>query len=123
MPTFIKRHIISDLLKHLESKEITLLVGPRQAGKTTIMLHLKEILGKKKAKTLHLDIDRDDHRIYFNSQTDLVNYLNLFFGNHKGYVFIDEIQNCFPTAVQYGSWIQSPYVVRVDSAGKRYGIH
>lgn len=92
MPQFIKRHIISDLLKHLESEEITLLVGPRQAGKTTIMLHLKQILEKKGAKTLHLDIDRDDHRIYFNSQTDLVNYLNLFFGLHKGYVFIDEIQ-------------------------------
>jgi len=92
MVTFIQRNSIKEIAKHLESNEITMLVGPRQAGKTTIMLHIKEQLDKQGAKTLHLNIDRDDHRIYFNSQTDLVNYLTLYFGTEKGYLFIDEIQ-------------------------------
>lgn len=92
MTAFIQRISIEEITKHLESKEITMLVGPRQAGKTTIMLHIKEQLDKRGEKTLHLNIDRDDHRKYFNSQTDLVNYLNLYFGTKKGYVFIDEIQ-------------------------------
>jgi len=92
MTTFIKRTSIEGITKHLESKEITMLVGPRQAGKTTIMLRIKEALDKQGAKTLHLNIDWDDHRKYFNSQTDLVNYLNLYFGTKKGYLFIDEIQ-------------------------------
>jgi len=92
MTPFIQRESMGEVRKHLGSKEITMLVGPRQAGKTTIMLHIKEELDKQGVKTLHLNIDRDDHRVYFNSQTDLVNYLSLYFGTKKGYLFIDEIQ-------------------------------
>ena len=92
MTAFIQRTSIEEITKHLQSKEITMLVGPRQAGKTTIMLLIKEQLDKQGEKTLHLNIDQDDHRKYFNSQTDLVNYLNLYFGTKKGYLFIDEIQ-------------------------------
>ena len=92
MTIFIQRDSIERITKHLDSQEITLLVGPRQAGKTTIMLHIKKQLEKQGAKTLHLNIDRDDHRKYFNSQTDLVNYITLYFGPEKGYLFIDEIQ-------------------------------
>lgn len=40
------------------------------------------------------------------------------------YVIIDEIQNCFPAIeeVIYGSWIQKPHVIRVDSPSKRYAL-
>ena len=84
MNDFIYRDNIEKISKHLESKEISMLVGPRQAGKTTIMLHIKDQLDKRGEKNLHLNIDRDDHHKYFNSQTDLVNYLNLYFGTKKG---------------------------------------
>ena len=43
----IKRNLLSDLQAHLPKKEMTLLVGPRQAGKTTLMLHLQDDLQKK----------------------------------------------------------------------------
>jgi len=33
----IKRKLASALEKHLKEKEISLIVGPRQAGKTTLM--------------------------------------------------------------------------------------
>ena len=38
----IKRLLYQSLKNHLESKEITLLVGPRQAGKTTLIKQLQE---------------------------------------------------------------------------------
>lgn len=42
------------------------------------------------------------------------------------YVIIDEIQNFFPNEgvgeLHYGRWIQSPNIIRVDSASKRYAI-
>jgi predicted AAA+ superfamily ATPase len=40
----IQRKRLEALRAHLPSKEITLIVGPRQAGKTTLMLVLKETL-------------------------------------------------------------------------------
>ena len=42
---YYPRKIESKLGKWLERKEIILLKGPRQAGKTTLLLHLKEKLG------------------------------------------------------------------------------
>ena len=50
MTAFIQRISIEEITKHLQSKEITMLVGPRQAGKTTIMLHIKEQLDKQGEK-------------------------------------------------------------------------
>jgi predicted AAA+ superfamily ATPase len=40
----IKRNLLEQLKGHLSKKEISLIVGPRQAGKTTLMLLLKEYL-------------------------------------------------------------------------------
>jgi predicted AAA+ superfamily ATPase len=88
----IKREIFKQLEDHLEEKEITLIVGPRQAGKTTLMMLLLEELQKNSQKTLFLSLDNDQDKKYFNSQVDLVNFFKLNFGDQKGYVFIDEIQ-------------------------------
>jgi len=43
----IKRKLHKDLKEHLSKKEISLIIGPRQAGKTTLMMMLKEYLTKK----------------------------------------------------------------------------
>ncbi len=43
----------------------------------------------------------------------------------KAYILIDEIQNCFPSkdrGLKYGTWINSPNVIRVDSPSKRYAL-
>ncbi|PIS07233.1 ATPase, partial [Candidatus Berkelbacteria bacterium CG10_big_fil_rev_8_21_14_0_10_43_14] len=53
----IKRTLFPKLVKHLKEKEITFIVGPRQCGKTTVMLWLKDYLEKKKYKTLFLNLD------------------------------------------------------------------
>jgi len=84
---FIKRKLYKDLKKHLSKKEITLLVGARQVGKTTLLLKLKDELEKE--NTLYISLDEDKE--FFTDQKKFLNYLNLELGN-SGYVFIDEIQ-------------------------------
>ncbi|NUQ56900.1 MAG: ATP-binding protein [Candidatus Paceibacter sp.] len=89
---FIKRNIFEALKNHLDKKEMTLIVGPRQAGKTTLMMELKEYLEKTGNKTVFLSLDFENDRKFFTTQNSLTERLKLEFGNNKGYVFLDEIQ-------------------------------
>src|SRR3989344_4067836 len=88
----IKRQIMMELEKHLATKEITLIVGPRQAGKTTLLLLLKESLEKRGAKTLLFNMDIENDQRHFINQEALVSKIKLEFGSDSGTVFIDEIQ-------------------------------
>lgn len=88
----IKRSILQDLEKHLIEKEITVLIGSRQVGKTYLMKKLQNGLETKGEKTVFLTLDIENDREFFVSQNSLINYLRLQIGNTKGYVFIDEIQ-------------------------------
>lgn len=88
----IKRKLFSLLQDHLQNKEITLITGPRQAGKTTLMRQLENDLKKKGKKTLFLDLDREQDKPFFDSQERLIQRIQYEIGKEKGYVFIDEIQ-------------------------------
>jgi predicted AAA+ superfamily ATPase len=88
----IKRNLLDKLKDHLAKKEISLIVGPRQAGKTTLMLLLKEYLEKRGEKTLFLNLDIESDNRFFSSQDLLVRKIQLELGREGGYVFIDEIQ-------------------------------
>ncbi len=88
----IKRSLFAELKEHLFQKEISLIVGPRQAGKTTLMLLLKEHLERQKKNTLFLSLDFEADKQFFVSQKNLINKIQLEIGKNKGYVFIDEIQ-------------------------------
>ena len=88
----IKRNLLQDLYAHLSKKEITMIVGPRQAGKTTLMQYLMGELKKSGQKTLFLNLDFDEERQYFSSQLKLLSKIELEIGFQGGYVFIDEIQ-------------------------------
>lgn len=92
MNTIIKRKLFNSLRNHVEKKEISLIVGPRQVGKTTLMLHLKNELEKKGAKTLFLTLDNEANKQYFSAQSLLIKKIELELGKKHGYVFIDEIQ-------------------------------
>lgn len=92
MERLIKRKLLEDLKKHLSQKEMSLVIGPRQAGKTTLMMLLKEYLEKKGERTLFLNLDFEQDKPFFESQSSLINRIKLEFGSKKGYVFIDEIQ-------------------------------
>lgn len=88
----IKRALFDQLKEHLASKEITLIVGPRQAGKTTLMEFLEDDLKKQGKRTLFLRLDLDRDRPFFESQERLLKRIVLEVGESGGYVFIDEIQ-------------------------------
>lgn len=89
----IQRRVLGELRHHLKSREISLIVGPRQAGKTTLMLLLKEELDRQGAHTLLLNLDVEADQPSLASQEALLNKIQLEFGRAKtGYVFLDEIQ-------------------------------
>lgn len=88
----IKRYLLDDLKAHLPKKEMSLIVGPRQAGKTTLMLQLQGHLKKKDEKTLFLSLDFERDMPSFTTQAALLDRIKLEFGKKEGYVFIDEIQ-------------------------------
>ena len=88
----IKRRLFETLKNHLPSKEISLIVGARQAGKTTLMKELISYVQKTGEKTIFLNLDYESDKIYLETQDSLLNKLRLEFGANRGYVFIEEIQ-------------------------------
>ncbi|MDP3043775.1 MAG: ATP-binding protein [bacterium] len=88
----IKRNLFLELKDHLDKKEISLIIGPRQAGKTTLMFLLADVLNKQGKPTLVLNYDIERDREFLGSQEKLLKKIELEIGKKKGYVFLDEIQ-------------------------------
>ena len=92
MEKYIRRDLRSELEEHLEKDEISLIVGSRQVGKTTLMEKMREKLEEEGKNTLFLNMDIQSDREHLKTQNSLLKKLELEFGDKKGYVFIDEIQ-------------------------------
>lgn len=88
----IKRKLFTDLVSHLSQEEISIIIGPRQSGKTTVMEMLREHLDKRGERTLYLNLDIEWDRPHFDSQLALLRKIELELSKQRGYVFIDEIQ-------------------------------
>ena len=88
----IQRKLFADLKSHFSQKEISIIIGPRQSGKTTVMEMLREHLDKKGERTLYLNLDIEWDRPHFDSQSALLRKIELELSKQRGYVFIDEIQ-------------------------------
>ena len=88
----IQRRLYNDIKNHLTAREISILVGPRQVGKTTLMQLLQKELQADGKQTLFLNMDYEPDSLHFISQNNLMTKLDLEFGGRHGYVFIDEIQ-------------------------------
>ena len=88
----VKRDLYKKIKKHLDKKEITIISGLRQTGKSTILKKIKKDLKKKKEKTIFLNFDFDADKKFLRTQEALLNKIKFEFGKSKGYVFIDEIQ-------------------------------
>lgn len=88
---FIPRLVYFQLLQHLDKPEISLLLGPRQAGKTTLIEKLQETLMQKNQPTVFLNLDVIEDRQFFTSQHTLLDFIEKKTGKRKAYVFIDEI--------------------------------
>ena len=87
----IKRAILPELKDHLKEKEISLLVGPRQVGKTTLMRELAAHLDENKRKYIFLSLDNEAEEKIFEKQAELIKKIKLDLPP-QSFVFIDEIQ-------------------------------
>lgn len=88
----IKRYLLQSVRDHLDSKEITVITGARQVGKTTLIQEVEKELHARQKKTLYLNLDFEPDFRYFESHELFIQKLNLEFGKDYGYLFIDEIQ-------------------------------
>ena len=83
---YIHRTLEEQMTPLLSRKEAIAIVGPRQAGKTTLLLHLKESLTQQKHKVKYLTFDnRADLELFQDS-------IDSFKALHKDYdsIIIDE---------------------------------
>lgn len=88
------RTLLDELISHIENKKITILVGPRQVGKTTLMKQLYEIF-KNKYRCLFFDLDIPSQYFKVNTYESFINSLKLEGYNDFGplyVVFLDEFQ-------------------------------
>ncbi len=88
----IKRSNYNIIKRSLQKKEVTILIGARQIGKTTVLREILNDLSKQRELSLFLNLDIEEDAAFFESQQILLNRIRLEFGNKNGYIFIDEIQ-------------------------------
>jgi len=81
------RIIEERLEKWLEREEIILMKGPRQSGKTTLFLHLKEKLNGSY-------VTLEDEDMLNSFETNPKQFAKRYIKNKKNYLFIDEAQYC-----------------------------
>src|SRR3972149_2465751 len=88
----IKRTVLEEIRRDIRREEVAFLIGPRQAGKTTIMKIVQGELAAAGEKTLFLVLDYDHDRAHFSSQQSLRKKIEGETGGAPGFVFLDEIQ-------------------------------
>jgi len=79
----IKRKIFSKIFEHLTPDQMTILIGPRQVGKTYLMNELKKKLDASDQKTIWLNLDIEEDKKRFASQADLLSYIELQAGKRE----------------------------------------
>ncbi|MFH1392162.1 MAG: ATP-binding protein [bacterium] len=96
MPKIVKRELLDKVARHLEQKEMTIILGPRQVGKTVLLGQLQSWLQKTKKISpelilyYNLDIIKDWEIV--QDQTKFIEFLKTRSIKQKIYVFIDEAQ-------------------------------
>jgi hypothetical protein len=88
----IARTLYQQINDHLSQPEITLITGPRQVGKTTIIKHLQQEREAAGAKTMYLNLDIESDFALFASQETLLFAIRNQVGDEKAFIFIDEYQ-------------------------------
>lgn len=96
MTKIVKRDIFDQIVEHLSNKEITVITGARQTGKTTLLLQLKEYLlnnNVKESQIKFFNLDLISDWQHLKSQDEFIRYIKEQLLNEKFlYIFIDEVQ-------------------------------
>ena len=88
----IKRDLLHAVKDHLAAPEISVIIGPRQVGKTTLMKQVYRHIQKQGRSGLYLNLDIESDKRHFESQNHLLRKIKLELGQTQGVIFIDEIQ-------------------------------
>lgn len=91
----VKREIFSEIIKHLKKPEISVIIGPRQSGKSTLLGQLRDYLIKKGHKAedvLIFNLDILTELELFSAQRKFIAFLKERIGKEKLFVFVDEAQ-------------------------------
>lgn len=91
----VQRAIFPEIVQHLERPEISVIIGPRQVGKTTLLSQLRNHLiqnGYKDSNIYSFNLDIITELGLFESQQKFIAFLRERIGQEKLFVFIDEAQ-------------------------------
>ena len=88
----IRRKIYNEIFNHLNQPEITLIIGSRQAGKTTIIKQLQAQLEEQGKQTIFFNLDIESDFSILETQDKLLFAIRNQVGEGKAYIFIDEFQ-------------------------------
>lgn len=96
---YYSRQIFPKLFNELNNKEIVILTGSRQVGKTVLLRMLEEEVKKTKEKTIFLDLDLAENLESFSTLANFIGFLKIsgIDPQDRAVVFIDEFQHS-PTA-------------------------
>ena len=86
------RDVTVSAQKYLNQDEILLFIGPRQAGKTTILKQLQDSLKERKELTFSLNLEDPDYLTLLNDSPKNLFKIFTLPEDKKSFVFIDEIQ-------------------------------
>ncbi len=93
---FIEREVFRQALDWLKRDEIITLTGPRQAGKTTILLKLIEYLlsedGYPASGIYYFNFDQEELREEFGKPQGLLSFIKSRTLHQRYYLFLDEVQ-------------------------------
>jgi uncharacterized protein len=88
----IVRNILPELRAHLSQEEITLVIGPRQSGKTTVLRELASQLTESGENCYFFNLDIDIDAQFFQSQQLFIDRIQALTGGKRAFIFIDEVQ-------------------------------
>lgn len=90
---YVTREVEKDIEKWIDSREIIAIRGPRQSGKTTLLMRIKDILktkGLDEQKIHYLNFEDDLIRIKFEENAK--EFVEFQLTSEKHYFMMDEIQ-------------------------------
>ncbi|MBU1085853.1 MAG: ATP-binding protein [Candidatus Beckwithbacteria bacterium] len=88
----IIRNLTRQAKKHLDKDQVTIIIGCRQSGKTTILHQLEKIIIRKNHPNYFINLEDPDYlRLLKLSPKNLFKIFPIN-TNYKNYIFIDEIQ-------------------------------
>ncbi|MDP2385257.1 MAG: ATP-binding protein [Bacteroidota bacterium] len=91
-----RKHILDKIIKHLDDKRYSILIGARQVGKTTIVKQVKDFLAAKKEKAILISFENPEILNAINQHPEnIFNYAvhpNSLDAKERLYLLIDEVQ-------------------------------